>query len=174
MQHPPRETFMAQEIAEIPAVLRRQAEAAAPGIERIAEMLRRRRPPVLLTIARGSSDHAALYLKYLVEILLGVPCASMGPSIASVYHSQLELPGAVAITISQSGQSPDLIALQAAARRGGAVTGRDRQRPPIPRRARGGHLRAFGSRSGAIRRRHQNHGRVHGGRGPARRRLERG
>ena len=122
MQQSPRETFMAQEIAEIPAVLRRQAEAVAPGRERIAELLRRRRPPLLLTIARGSSDHAALYLKYMVEILLGIPCASMGPSIASVYHAQLELPGAVAITISQSGQSPDLMALQAAARRGGALT----------------------------------------------------
>ncbi len=122
MQQSPGETFMAQEIAEIPAVLQRQAEALSPVLERIAEQLRRRRPPLLVTIARGSSDHAALYLKYLVEILLGIPCASIGPSIASIYHAPLQLPGAVAITITQSGRSPDLIALQDAARCGGALT----------------------------------------------------
>ncbi len=91
-------------------------------LEQLAAALRHRRPPLVVTIARGSSDHAALYLKYLLEILLGIPCASIGPSIASVYHAPLQLPGAVAITISQSGRSPDLLALQRAVQRGGAMT----------------------------------------------------
>ena len=83
---------------------------------------RKRDPRVVATIARGSSDHAALYLKYLIEIALGVPCASIGPSIASLYDAPLRLEGALAITISQSGRSPDIVALQDAANRAGALT----------------------------------------------------
>ena len=113
---------MALEIAETGAILARQLAANAPAAAHIAALLQRRDPRVVVTIARGSSDHASLYLKYLIEISLGVPCASIGPSIASLYHAPLRLDGALAMTISQSGRSPDIVALQAAARRAGALT----------------------------------------------------
>jgi len=113
---------MALEIAETGTILARQLAANAPAVTQIAALLQRRDPRVVVTIARGSSDHASLYLKYLIEISLGVPCASIGPSIASLYHAPLRLEGALAITISQSGRSPDIVALQAAARRAGAFT----------------------------------------------------
>jgi glutamine---fructose-6-phosphate transaminase (isomerizing) len=113
---------MAQEIAETGKILAHQLAANAPATKRIAVALRERDPRVVVTIARGSSDHASLYLKYLVEIELGVPCASIGPSIASLYQAPLRLQGALALTISQSGRSPDVVALQAAARRAGALT----------------------------------------------------
>jgi glucosamine--fructose-6-phosphate aminotransferase (isomerizing) len=113
---------MAREIAETGAVLVRQLAANAPATRRIAAVLKQGDPRVVVTIARGSSDHAALYLKYLVEIALGIPCASIGPSIASLYQAPLRLEGALALTISQSGRSPDIVALQAAARRGRALT----------------------------------------------------
>jgi len=79
-------------------------------------------PPVVVTNARGSSDHCALYLKYLVEIALGAPCASIGPSIASLYKAPLRLDGALAVSISQSGRSPDIVAMQWAAKEAGAST----------------------------------------------------
>ena len=113
---------MAREIDETGRVLALQLAANASATKRAAAILRERDPRVVVTIARGSSDHAALYLKYLVEIELGVPCASIGPSIASLYQAPLRLEGALALTISQSGRSPDVVALQAAARRAGAWT----------------------------------------------------
>jgi glutamine---fructose-6-phosphate transaminase (isomerizing) len=78
-------------------------------------------PPLVATIARGSSDCCALYLKYLVEILSGVPCASIGPSIATLYRAPLRLQSAVSVAISQSGRSPDIVEMQRAARRAGAL-----------------------------------------------------
>lgn len=113
-------TFMADEIAEAGAALARGlADAAVCDAARAA---RTQDPTVVVTIARGSSDHAALYLKYLIEITLGLPCASMGPSIASLYQAPLKLTSALAISISQSGRSPDIVEMQRAARRAGAFT----------------------------------------------------
>jgi glucosamine--fructose-6-phosphate aminotransferase (isomerizing) len=115
-------SLMACEIAETGSILARQLAANAAATVRIAALLKERDVRLVATIARGSSDHAALYLKYLIEIALGVPCASIGPSIASLYDAPLRLDGALAITISQSGRSPDIVALQDAANRAGALT----------------------------------------------------
>lgn len=113
---------MAEEIAGIPAAAARFLDTAGPVLEEAGARLRALDPPLLLTIARGSSDHAAACLKYLVEIAAGVPVASLGPSVASVYGRPLRVQGGVAVAISQSGQSPDIIAAQAAAKAGGALT----------------------------------------------------
>jgi glutamine---fructose-6-phosphate transaminase (isomerizing) len=117
-----RVTFMASEIAESGAVVRRQLAANASSTAELAARLRARKPPFVVTIARGSSDHAALYLKHLVELRVALPCASLGPSIASLYHAPLRLADAVAIAISQSGRSPDIVAMQLASREARAVT----------------------------------------------------
>ena len=79
-------------------------------------------PGPLTTAARGSSDHAVTAFKYVCEIVLGRPVASVGPSVASVYNAPLRLSGGVHLTVSQSGASPDIVALQAAASAGGART----------------------------------------------------
>jgi glucosamine--fructose-6-phosphate aminotransferase (isomerizing) len=79
-----------------------------------------RDPPVIVTAARGSSDHASGYFKYLSEIIGGVPVASIGPSVASIYRAPLKLRGAVVISVSQSGRSPDIVELQATAKAAGA------------------------------------------------------
>jgi glutamine---fructose-6-phosphate transaminase (isomerizing) len=115
-------TVMRREIEEAAAAVRRLLEFNGDQIAALSATLRARDPPLVTTTARGSSDHATLYLKYLVEILMGLPCASIGPSIASVYDRTLRLAGALSVTVSQSGRSPDLIALQHAARAGGAMT----------------------------------------------------
>ncbi len=113
---------MARETAEAPAVVARMLSRNAAVITAIGQRLRTLKPPVILTCGRGSSDHAAAYFKYLTEIVLGVPVASVGPSIASVYEAPLKLNGAALLTISQSGQSPDIVALQRAAKAAGALT----------------------------------------------------
>jgi glucosamine--fructose-6-phosphate aminotransferase (isomerizing) len=115
-------TFMAAEIAGAGAAVARQLAANAEPVAALAAELRRRDPDVVLTIARGSSDHAALYLKHLVELRLGLICASLGPSIASLYRAPLRLKHALAVTVSQSGRSPDIVAMQRAAREAGAFT----------------------------------------------------
>jgi glutamine---fructose-6-phosphate transaminase (isomerizing) len=116
------QTFMAAEIIEVGAVVRRQLAANAASTAELATDLRARQPTFVATIARGSSDHAALYLKHLVELKVALACASLGPSIASLYHAPLRLAGAVAIAISQSGRSPDIVAMQSAAKNHGAAT----------------------------------------------------
>ncbi len=113
---------MAAETREAPAAIARMLSRNATIFNAIGKRLRALNPPVILTCGRGSSDHAAAYFKYLTEIMLGVPVASVGPSIASVYGAPLKLNGAVLVTISQSGQSPDIVALQHAAKAAGALT----------------------------------------------------
>ncbi|MFY9971494.1 MAG: SIS domain-containing protein [Roseiarcus sp.] len=115
-------TVMALEIAQAGAAARRQLVLNARSTDEAARRLRARRPAFVVTIARGSSDHAALFLKYAIEVRLGLACASLGPSIASLYHAPLRLGGAVAVTISQSGRSPDIVAMQQAAKDAGAMT----------------------------------------------------
>ncbi|WP_185984268.1 SIS domain-containing protein [Aureimonas mangrovi] len=116
------QSLMAREIAEIPAATERFLERSAPRAHEIGTRLATLDPRVLVTVARGSSDHAATYWKYAAEIATGRPVASIGPSIVSVYGARLDLAGQAALAISQSGRSPDIVALLDAARRGGAET----------------------------------------------------
>lgn len=115
-------TQMLREIREIPTVVARQLSEGMPIYLEEGLRLRREEPRFAITCARGSSDQAALFFKYLVETRIGIPVASVGPSIASVYGSALRYSNGVCLTVSQSGGSPDLASLQAAARAGGART----------------------------------------------------
>lgn len=80
------------------------------------------KPAFVVTCARGSSDHAATYAKYMIEKYLGLPVVSHAPSMSSVYLKPLQLKKALFITISQSGKSPDLIKSARLAREQGALT----------------------------------------------------
>lgn len=104
-------TLMRQEITEIPDAVARLLSHSRPDLRLAAASLRAANPQFLVTIARGSSDHAASYLKYAAELLVGIPVASVGPSIASVFSANLSARGGAAIAISQSGKSPDILAL---------------------------------------------------------------
>ncbi|MCA3555454.1 SIS domain-containing protein [Aestuariivirga sp.] len=115
-------SLMAAEAAEAPQAVARFLACNARALRELGAGLRQAPPPVILTCARGSSDNAAGYFKYLCEIVTGVPCASVGASVVSVYGGKLRAEGALCLTISQSGQSPDIVALQEAARQAGAVT----------------------------------------------------
>ncbi|KAA3511257.1 SIS domain-containing protein [Agrobacterium vitis] len=115
-------TTMRQEINEIPQAVSRLLSDSRASLEQAGAALRKRDPAVLVTIARGSSDHAAHFLKYAVELELGIVVASLGPSLASIYQAPLKLERAAALAISQSGASPDLVALAKSAVAGGATT----------------------------------------------------
>lgn len=115
-------THMAREVAEIPAAAERFLDRSRAAVERAAEDLRRRAPALVVTVARGSSDHAATYLKYAIELQAGIPVASVGPSVASIYKRPLLLNGAACIGISQSGRSPDIVEMMRSAADGGALT----------------------------------------------------
>jgi len=115
-------TFMRAEVEEIPAACARFLGTTTAEVAAAAAALRARDPGVVVTVARGSSDHAASYLKYAVELVAGVPVASVGPSVASIYRRPMRLQGAASIGISQSGRSPDLVEMMRAAGVGGALT----------------------------------------------------
>ena len=113
---------MLDEILSIPAVVERQNTEVGRSYRKIGRRLRAADPRAAISNARGSSDHAATYLKYLLEITIGLPLASVGPSVASIYGGNLRLAGQLCVTISQSGASTDLIMLQQAAAQSGALT----------------------------------------------------
>jgi glucosamine--fructose-6-phosphate aminotransferase (isomerizing) len=106
--------------------IRQQAEllqsSAAPLEEQALTALRRKAFDLVLLAARGSSDHAALYMRYLVEIHLGIPAILAAPSVITRFGSQMRYPRTLAIGISQSGAAPDVSEVLAAMRSWGHAT----------------------------------------------------
>lgn len=115
-------THMHLEVEEIPAAAARFLDRARDAVTGAAAAIRAADPNLIVTVARGSSDHAATYLKYAVELAAGVPVASVGPSVASIYGARLRLERAVCIGVSQSGMSPDIVEMMRSARSSGATT----------------------------------------------------
>lgn len=115
-------SFMRREVEEIPEAVATLLEHGADMFEAAGAALRERDPAFVATVARGSSDHAASFLKYACELTLGIPFASVGPSIASIYGAPIRLRGAACLAISQSGKSPDIVRMAEAARQGQALT----------------------------------------------------
>ncbi len=77
--------------------------------DELARRYERTPPRLVITCARGSSDHAAAFAKYLIEVRLGLPVASAAPAVGSIYRRRMDLRDCVLLCISQSGQSPDLV-----------------------------------------------------------------
>ena len=118
---PPNSTWMHTEAAEAATAVSRQFAANAATIDALVERLRAQPPRFIVTCARGSSDHAATYGKYLFETTLGLVTASASPSVGSVYAVQPKMEGALFVVISQSGKSPDLLRNAEIAKAGGAT-----------------------------------------------------
>jgi len=115
-------TQMRREILEIPEAVERLLDHGRSAIAEAAAKARTLDPRVLVSVARGSSDHACTYLKYASELLLRRPMASVGPSVRSIYGVDLEVADALCLAISQSGQSPDIVAMTESLRASGALT----------------------------------------------------
>ena len=109
------------EAAQSPAALRLQLERNGAALARLGADLRALSPKAVVTCARGSSDHAATFAKYLIETRAGVLTSSAAPSTASVYGARQDMRGCLFLAISQSGRSPDLLAATEAARGAGAL-----------------------------------------------------
>jgi glucosamine--fructose-6-phosphate aminotransferase (isomerizing) len=115
-------SHMRREVLEIPDMIDGLLTKGADDIKTAAAALHARDPAFMLSVARGSSDHATTYFKYCAELLLGLPVASVGPSVASVYKRPLRLQGAGCLAISQSGKSPDIVEMARASQAAGALT----------------------------------------------------
>jgi glutamine---fructose-6-phosphate transaminase (isomerizing) len=115
-------TAMLREAQEAPQVVARLLESNAPLCRDLGERLRASPPPFAVTCARGSSDNAATFVKYLLEIHSGLVTASVGPSVTSVYEARPRMRDALFLAVSQSGRSPDILNLAQAGRDDGALT----------------------------------------------------
>jgi glucosamine--fructose-6-phosphate aminotransferase (isomerizing) len=114
-------THLYREAAQAAETVRLQTRTNSERLDRLGETLRRLSPRAVVTCARGSSDHAATFAKYMIETRLGVLTSSAAPSVSSVYAAKADLRGTVLLAISQSGASPDLLAAVASAKAAGAM-----------------------------------------------------
>ncbi|MCI0347187.1 MAG: SIS domain-containing protein [Chloroflexi bacterium] len=110
------------EIREQPETLARVVERGRDAVEAAAAEIRAADPEFVVIAARGTSDHAATYAQYVFGIRHGLATALASPSIVSLHRATLRLERALVIGVSQSGASPDVAAVVAAARERGALT----------------------------------------------------
>lgn len=113
-------TNFEREIHEQPEVLARLLASSA--VNEVTEPLRHLSPTLILTLARGSSDNAVAFFGYLAGQVLGLPVASLPPSLLGVYGAKLKLQNVLAVGVSQSGESSDVVEGLRALRTAGART----------------------------------------------------
>jgi glucosamine--fructose-6-phosphate aminotransferase (isomerizing) len=113
--------IMRSEIAQTPEVFQNLSNKIS-DYQSLINQLNLSRIQSVILVARGTSDNAALFLKYLIETKVGISCGLASPSVVTIYKSKLKLTNSLVIAVSQSGQSPDIIAYTNAAKAGGAVT----------------------------------------------------
>ena len=115
-------TRMFAEAGEGADVVAAQLARNAPLLAALGARLRAQPPRAVVTCARGSSDHAATYARYLIEAHTPALTSSAAPSLSSIYDASTDLRETLFVAISQSGKSPDLLAATANARARGALT----------------------------------------------------
>ena len=115
-------TRMLSEAREAPAAVARQLAHDEESYRSFGALLRAQCPGSLLTVARGSSDHAAHFMAYLIMARMGRLVTSLPMSLVTLYQSQIERRGLASFAFSQSGQSPDLVVPTQFFREGGAIT----------------------------------------------------
>jgi glucosamine--fructose-6-phosphate aminotransferase (isomerizing) len=115
-------SMMADEARAASEAVARQLDQDEPSYRKLGARLRSAPPPCVVTVARGSSDHAASYFAYLVMSQIGHPVASLPPSVVTLYSAPLKMAGGLALGVSQSGESPDVVNTIAACRAERAVT----------------------------------------------------
>ena len=103
------QSLMSKEAREAGTRIEQQLSENKLLVEEVAGEIKKFSPHSVMIVGRGSSDHAGVFAKYLVEIETGVPTFAAAPSVATIYNRQLNLKGTLAIIISQSGRSPDIL-----------------------------------------------------------------
>jgi glucosamine--fructose-6-phosphate aminotransferase (isomerizing) len=115
-------SLMLEEIGQQPTVLERTIRREKPRVARFAAILEKRRPRLIVLVARGSSDNAALFGRYLLEISTGIPVSLAAPAVHTLYRTKLDLRDSLVIGISQSGEGPDINMVLENSKRSGATT----------------------------------------------------
>src|ERR1041384_8193465 len=115
-------SLMLAEIAEQPAALERTIAAERAKISKLGSLLKTRDIDLIVLVARGSSDNAALFGRYLLEITTGIPVSLSAPSVYTIYDAQLKLDHALVVGVSQSGEGEYIKRVLESARRSGAYT----------------------------------------------------
>jgi glucosamine--fructose-6-phosphate aminotransferase (isomerizing) len=113
---------MMEEIREQPAALERTLARELRGIAKLKQRFEKNPPRLIVLAARGTSDNAALFGRYLIEIATGIPVAPAALSVNTLYHAKLRVSGAAVVGISQSGESTDTNAMLEEAKKSGAFT----------------------------------------------------
>ncbi|MGI8733896.1 MAG: SIS domain-containing protein [Pyrinomonadaceae bacterium] len=113
---------MLDEIAAQPQALARTIEAERAKIARLGKFLNERDIDLIVLVARGSSDNAALFGRYLLEITTGIPVSLSAPSVHTLYQARLRLQRALVVGVSQSGEGEDINLVLESARKCGAYT----------------------------------------------------
>lgn len=113
---------MLDEIREQPEALARTLSSELRHIEKFRTLMGRRKPRLVVLVARGTSDNAAQFGRYLIEITTGIPVSLAAPSVHTIYGARLSYKDALVIAVSQSGESTDTNEVLAQARKAGAVT----------------------------------------------------
>src|SRR5438874_5856100 len=115
-------SLMLQEIAEQPSALEKTIAEERAKIQSLGASLRARGVDLIVLVARGSSDNAALFGRYLLEITTGIPVSLSAPSVHTLYRAKLNRQHALVIGVSQSGAGEDINQVLESARAGGAYT----------------------------------------------------
>ncbi|HYW85843.1 MAG TPA: SIS domain-containing protein, partial [Spirochaetia bacterium] len=115
-------SVLEREIGEQPDAIARTVESCAPEIAALARDMKARDVTGVMIAARGSSDNAGVYAKYLFQAFNGLPVMMATPSLYTFYHTPPRLAGVFVLGISQSGQSEDIVEVMAEAKRQGALT----------------------------------------------------
>ncbi len=113
---------MLDEIREQPEALARTLSSELRLTEKFRALMARRRPRLVVLVARGTSDNAAQFGRYLIEITTGIPVSLAAPSVHTIYGARMNYKDALVIALSQSGESTDTNEVLAEARKAGAVT----------------------------------------------------
>src|SRR5216110_371307 len=115
-------SLMLEEIAEQPAALRKTIAEERAKVERLGHSLKQCDIDLIVLVARGSSDNAALFGRYLLEITTGIPVSLSAPSVHTLYQAKLNLKHALVIGVSQSGEGEDINLVLDNARGSGAFS----------------------------------------------------
>src|SRR4028118_2274137 len=115
-------SLMLAEIAEQPTVLEKTILLETEKLKKLGVFLRERDVDLIVLVARGSSDNAAFFGRYLLEITTGIPVSLAAPSVYTLYGGKPDLSRAVVVGVSQSGEGTDINAVLETAKSSGAFT----------------------------------------------------
>src|SRR5580693_7952260 len=113
---------MLEEIRQQPEALARTLSGELRRVEKFKRLVEKQRPRLIVLVARGTSDNAALFGRYLLEITTGIPVSLAAPSSATLYGVRVDYRKTLVVAISQSGESTDINLVLERARQQGALT----------------------------------------------------